>query len=91
MSSVKIRDTEKELASTLVICCVNEKKKTFCALHLGDGFIAIENKRGGIKILSHPTNGIKRNETVLSTTEMALKYVKVYRGELKDIQKFDGF
>ena len=85
--SKKLETQKKELASTLVICCVNEKKKTFCALHLGDGFIAIENKRGGIKILSHPTNGIKRNETVLSTTEMALKYVKVYRGELKDIQK----
>ena len=85
--SKELEAQKKELASTLLACCVNEEKETFCAIHLGDGFIATKNKRGGIRILSHPTNGVRKNETVLSTTETALKYVKVYRGELKDTKE----
>lgn len=85
--SKELETRKKELASTLLTCCVNEEKGTFCAIHLGDGFIATKNNRGGIRILSHPTNGVKKNETVLSTTETALKYVKVYRGELKDTKE----
>ena len=84
--SEEMKVEKKELASTLLAYCINAEKKTFCAVHLGDGFIATRNKRGGIKILSRPTNGVKKNETVLSTTKTALKHVKIYRGDLKDTE-----
>ena len=73
--SEEMKVEKKELASTLLAYCINAEKKTFCAVHLGDGFI-----------LSRPTNGVKKNETVLSTTKTALKHVKIYRGDLKDTE-----
>ena len=72
--------TYQELSSTLLGVCVDWKKKSYCAIHLGDGVIAQREADGTVYILSEPVHGMNRNETVLSTTEGVLNAVKVYRG-----------
>jgi len=77
----------KELSSTLLAFCVDEETERYCAIHLGDGVIAAQSLADEIQILSEPTNGEKLNETVLSTSEFARKYLKSYKGYIGDIEK----
>jgi len=76
----------EELASTLLAFCVDEQKKQYCAVHLGDGVIAIEDCSKTIEILSLPINGINKNQTILTTSQNALENVKIYRGTVDDIK-----
>lgn len=76
----------EELASTLLAFCIDEKKGKYCAIHLGDGVIALKDNRDTIQPLSMPTNGISSNQTILSTSEDAMSFVKIYRGSIETIK-----
>lgn len=78
--------TYRELSSTLLGCCIDFETNTYCAVHLGDGVILVKNKYKELEVLSEPFNGIKENETILSTSENTLRYVKIYRGSLQEIK-----
>lgn len=78
---------KKELSSTLLGAVVDSETNTFCLIHLGDGVIAGRAKNDQIILLSKPLNGSLSNETVLSTSENALGYVKVRRGSLENIKE----
>lgn len=85
--SKELQEEYKELASTLLVFCMDKKSNTYCCLHLGDGAIAVKDSRKKIWLLSQPTNGENDRQTVLSTSECAVKYVKLYRGQMDDIEE----
>lgn len=85
--SSELQADYKELASTLLVFCIDKKSNTYCCLHLGDGAIAIKDSEKKVWILSKPTNGENDRQTILSTSECAVNYVKVYRGVINDIQE----
>lgn len=82
----KLQVAKSELASTLLAFIIDPKKQSYCAIHLGDGLIALQDSMGKVRILSEPLNG-NEHETILSTSEYALKYLKVYRGKTSHIEK----
>lgn len=71
-----------ELGSTLLGIVIDPEAEVYCMLHLGDGVIAIQTEKDKIYLLSEPENGRKLNETVLSTSERALKHLRVRKGKL---------
>lgn len=82
------RVPKEELASTFLAVAIDLKKETYCMIHLGDGAIAIQRKNQEICLESKPCNGSNIRETPLTITENALKYVKIKKGSLKNIQGF---
>ncbi len=73
----------KELGSTLLAAAVSERQ--FLLLHLGDGYLMGEYTEGW-GVLSYPENGIRSNETVLTTSRPAAKYLRISRGNISDLQ-----
>lgn len=80
--------SKKELASTLLGVAIDPEAGTYCTIHLGDGAIAMQDEDDKIYLLSEPENGEWINETVLSTSEHALKHLKVHKGKIQSIQSF---
>lgn len=76
----------EELASTLLAFCIDEQQKKYCAVHLGDGVIAVKDNSETIELLSLPLNGMSRNQTILTTSEKVLEYFKIYRGNIDEIK-----
>ena len=77
-----------ELKSTIAVVCIDHERDSYCAVHLGDGII-IGIEEGNVPIpISYPRNGYTRNETYLTTSEEAVKKMKVFRGRLGDMQGF---
>lgn len=77
-----------ELKSTVMAVCIDHRTDTYCAVHLGDGIIiGIQNNDTPITI-SYPVNGYKQNQTYLTTSEEAVKKMKVFRGRLSDLKAF---
>lgn len=74
-----------EFSSTLLFAAV--KDKIYLAGHLGDGLIAVE-KEEGLGTLSHPENGEYANSTYFTTSKDAASHLRIYKGELDEIQAF---
>ena len=68
---------KEELSSTLLGAAIDQEANSYCLIHLGDGIVAARSKNDKVFILSGPMNGKKSNETILSTSEGAMKYVKI--------------
>lgn len=75
----------KDLASTLLVAAV--KGQEFFLLHIGDGVIGYL-KEGALRVASQPENGEFANTTTFVTSGEALGKMKLFRGELKDIEGF---
>lgn len=75
----------KDLAATLLAVAVKEDK--YIIVHIGDGVIGyIEN--GEIKVASAPSNGEFSNETFFVTSSDAVSYMKVFKGNINNIEGF---
>lgn len=77
---------KKEMASTLIAFCIDEISGKYCAVHLGDGVIALKDNSDTVELLSTPMNGISSNQTFLTTFEYGMKYVNVYKGNIDEIK-----
>jgi len=80
-----LRIAYKELSSTMLF--VVKKDNRFIAGHLGDGVIGClkENK---LKVISSPDNGEYANSTIFVTASQAYKNLKLFKGELTNIEGF---
>lgn len=76
---------KNELASTLLGVVIDPENDFFCCVHLGDGVIAVQTDQGEYRILSKTVNGRKSNETILTTSECALRAMEIQCGHLNDI------
>lgn len=77
------------LASTLL--AVQTWEGHYLALHLGDGAIGCYHADGSVTELSGPENGRYANQTWFTTSSDACEHLRVYHGELGDIQGFCAF
>lgn len=77
------------LASTLL--AVQTWEGHYLALHLGDGAIGCYHADGSVTELSGPENGRYANQTWFTTSSDACEHLRVYYGELGDIQGFCAF
>ena len=77
------------LASTLL--AVQTWEGHYLALHLGDGVIGCYHADGSVTELSGPENGRYANQTWFTTSSDACEHLRVYHGELGDIQGFCAF
>ena len=77
----------KNFHSTLVGIAIDNEKKDFMAVHLGDGSIGVK-KDERIMIMSYPENGVNKAQTYLTSTHKAGKHIKIIKGEIKDIKEF---
>ena len=84
--SNEIKVDTNELSSTLLFVAI--KGKRFIAGHIGDGVIGVINKDGSTKVLSHPQNGEAANQTYFTTTFFKKERLRLYKGNIKNI---DGF
>ena len=75
----------EEMATTLLFCAVKDGR--FLAGHIGDGIIAM-HRPGGSELLSVPADSEFVNETVFVTDLKAVCHLRLYGGEIRDI---DGF
>lgn len=72
-------------ASTILAVCIDTQRKSFCCIHLGDGVVVCKEKT--YRILSYPVNGLRKNQTYLTTTEEAHRNIKIVRGSLQNISE----
>ena len=79
---------KKELASTLLGLVIDTRSEAYYVIHLGDGLIAVQDEQAHIYRLSEPENGRKLSETILSTSETALKHLRICHGHLNTIRQF---
>lgn len=78
-----------QVHSTLLGVAVDENDERFIAVHLGDGVIYYEKfDEGSEKIMSHPDNGVNRYYTYLTSMIDPGKHLRVYTGNLNDINGF---
>lgn len=82
---VEFEMSKTEFASTVLAVCIDQKTKQYCGVHLGDGIIL--NRSDCLEILSYPMNGWKKNQTYLTTSENAVKEMKVLKGDLSSISE----
>lgn len=73
-------------ASTLLVACIDFTKNIYCTAHLGDGIILYKSSLE-YEILSYPENGLNRNQTYLTSSSNAYRYLKVMKGELEEISE----
>jgi len=76
----------KELSSTLLFVCIKDNR--YIAGHIGDGVIGYKNTDNDINVLSHPENGEYSNSTYFVTSFNAHKYLRIYQGNLNEIEGF---
>lgn len=76
----------KDLSSTLLFVSIKDNR--YIAGHIGDGVIGYKNMKNTINVLSHPDNGEYSNSTYFVTSSNAHKYLRIYKGNLNEI---DGF
>ncbi len=83
--SIKKECDIKDLASTLLFVSIKDDK--FILSHIGDGVIGyLEN--GELKIASQPENGEFINTTVFTTSNDAIKSMKLIKGNIENIKSF---
>lgn len=76
----------KELSSTLLFVSIKDNR--YIAGHIGDGVIGYKNIKNNINVLSHPDNGEYSNSTYFVTSPNAHKYLRIYKGNLNEIDSF---
>lgn len=79
----KKKSTIDEFASTLLFIAIKENR--IIAGHIGDGFIAYK-KKNILEVLSHPENGEFANLTYFVTSKYYLHHLRLYKGNLDDIE-----
>ena len=79
---------KQEFASTLLGLVIDTSSEAYYMIHLGDGLIAVQDEKENIYQLSEPENGRKLKETILSTSEIALKHLRICHGHLNKIRQF---
>lgn len=75
-----------DLSSTLL--AVQAFGGRYIALHLGDGVLGAFHADGSVSVLSAPDNGGFANQTTFVTTSDAVYHLRLYSGELGDIEGF---
>lgn len=80
-------EVEKSVfASTLLLVCIDFTNNIYCTVHLGDGIILYKPSLE-YEILSYPENGLNRNQTYLTNSPNAYRYLKVMKGEIERISE----
>lgn len=74
-----------DLASTLLLAAVHENH--FILLHIGDGVIGYLDE-GNLKVASKPDNGEFSNVTTFVTSSEVLSSMRLFKGELKNVDAF---
>ena len=74
---------EQDLASTLLVAALKGCRYLF--LHLGDGLI-VHSGVDSAEVASPPENGEFANTTIFTTSQNAVKHLRVYRGKRTDIR-----
>lgn len=77
----------KNFHSTLLGIVIDDSRELFMAVHLGDGSIAVK-KNGKIITMSHPENGTNKTQTYLTSEHKVGRHIKVFKGSIKNIDKF---
>lgn len=78
--------TIEDLSSTLL--AVQTFNGRYIALHIGDGALGVFHADGALSVLSAPENGAFANQTYFVPSPDAAQHLRLYEGELKDIQGF---
>lgn len=86
--SAKYEVDREIFASTLLFVVFDAAKEIYLAFHLGDGVILIQDENDRYHIVSYPTNGFFRNETYLTTSEMAFRKIKIKKRKADGIKGF---
>lgn len=73
-----------DLSSTAIGAAVCEDK--FLIIHLGDGYV-FQQKKGKWGILSFPENGIRKSQTVLTSSYPAASHLRIYSGSMEQISR----
>lgn len=75
------------LHSTLLGIVIDHEKNRFLAIHLGDGSIGYQRKKKMLT-MSYPENGVNKRRTHLTSEHNISKHIRIYKGELGDIEQF---
>lgn len=78
--------TLTDLSSTLLAAQVFGNR--YIALHIGDGVLGVFHANGSLSVLSPPENGAFSNQTFFVTSPDAAQHLRLYSGELGDIEGF---
>lgn len=73
--------------STLLGVVLDHEKNRFLAIHLGDGCIYYQRDRKMLT-MSYPENGARKSYTHLTSEHKIGKYIRIYKGEIGDINRF---
>lgn len=74
----------KEFASTLLAIAIDLRSGEYILLHLGDGCAVSIPRGGSIKILSAPENGFSLYHTWFTTSDSAVRHLRVAFGSIAD-------
>lgn len=77
----------EKLQSTILGIAIDNENKRFLALHLGDGTIQIK-KNNITMTMSYPENGANKSETYLTSEHGVGKHIRIYKGQIDDIDQF---
>lgn len=87
LMSAEYSENILEFGSTLIALGVDPRSGRYVLAHLGDGRAAGIRPNGEIRNLSAPENGLRLNQTWLTTSPNAAAHIRVYAGSAENYDR----